>query len=106
MKHALKEHNRAHHSSIRFKCKYCETDFSNPSRLKLHETIHTGKRWWCTICDYKATRKNRLKGHIFAIHKLNIDDLDIKISETGTTEIGAAVDTIDDFMEDATDVLS
>lgn len=83
MKHALAEHNRVKHKLVRYSCSYCDNSFTSQGERKIHETIHTGKRWWCPECSYRATTRNTLKGHLSNVHKLSIDDLNIEAQETG-----------------------
>ena len=47
-------------------CPTCFKVFQTPSKLEVHERIHTGERpYKCQICPYATTQKGNLKIHSF-----------------------------------------
>ena len=51
-------------------CKYCQSQFSQPSALKRHiKGIHEGVKFECHQCHRTYTQKYMLKEHIEAVHE-------------------------------------
>lgn len=66
--------DRSHGDSSRsgeqrhLKCKFCDATFAFPSKLKIHETKHTGeKKYQCEICGKKFAQLSNKMTH-FSIH--------------------------------------
>ena len=45
-------------------CRFCGKIFDRPSRITVHERIHTGEKpFHCNICDRKFAMKGNMKSH-------------------------------------------
>ena len=59
-----------HEGKKLFKCKYCETGFSQGGSLKIHiASVHEGKKpFKCKNCEASFTQKGNMKTHIASAH--------------------------------------
>ena len=73
---SLVKHISSVHEKIRFKCKFCEQDFSRKQNRKSHEDIvHLGKvppKKKCSFCPMEYARQSALMTHLNRFHP---DDL-------------------------------
>lgn len=66
---SIRKHIRTVHSSIKFQCNQCESNFSSKYKLKEHSFIHSGiKQHLCADCGKQFKRKDKLREHIFRMH--------------------------------------
>lgn len=65
-KATLAEHMTRHNGDKNFSCELCAAAFFTLSQLCNHRNTHKGlvKRFKCTICDYRSSRKSTLNMHI------------------------------------------
>lgn len=53
-----------------YRCQYCGRNFDRVSNLKRHLLLHSGaKPFKCLYCDYRATQKANVVGHLACKHK-------------------------------------
>ena len=60
---------RKHSKSHKLKCKYCLKMLKDITKLKEHESTHTGDRKWkCHLCSYNSSKKILLDKHLQSHH--------------------------------------
>ena len=71
-KNELNQHINAVHKDIKH-CKYCGTIFSLRRNLVTHmKSIHEGRLYNCSECDYKAKKLDHLKVNKQNLHETQI----------------------------------
>ena len=54
----------------KFRCPFCSTVMSRPSKIKRHILTHTGeKQFWCNVCDKGFIQKQHLQIHLAKNHR-------------------------------------
>lgn len=63
---AKKRHVNTIHLGIKkFKCQFCERNFSQDSNLKMHMRTHTGEKpFQCPRCGMGFTQSSNMKSHM------------------------------------------
>jgi uncharacterized Zn-finger protein len=59
-----------HNNEGKYSCFLCEKRFDSKSKLRIHETKHTGEKHLCTLCDKSFNQKRSLLNH----QKLNCQE--------------------------------
>ena len=56
-----------------YECQICETNYSRPPSLKIHQRrTHEGKKFDCIFCKKNYTSKPPLEDHVLKIHGGNL----------------------------------
>jgi len=64
-------HRFSNHDSKEFDCDICGKVYKTPRQLYVHRALHSGRRFLCSQCGYRARSVQNLRGHIKAKHKID-----------------------------------